>query len=180
MEHIHDFETQPTEILDDQQGFKIQDDSGANWALRQLLSIRNKLKENRKLYDDELARITTWLEKANENLAKDENYFVGILTDYAYRVRAIENRKTIALPYGTIKSRATSAKVKVEDTDVFLGWAKATDATDLIRVKEEPAVSTFKELFDIVGDKVVLRATGEVVQGVTVVPESTTITIESE
>jgi len=180
MENIHEFDDTKTEDLVVKQAFRITDDSSANWALRQLLSVRKKIKENRKLFESELARITSWLEKADESLAKDENYFVGILTEYANQVRTTENRKTITLPHGTIKTRASSAKVKVEDAEVFLGWAKATESSELIRVKEEPAVSVFKELFDIVGDKVVLKATGEVVQGVTVQPESTSITIESE
>jgi len=180
MENIHEFEDPALDAIEFKEAFKVLDDSGATWAIRKLSAIRMKLMENTEIYSQELNRINQWLEKANNKLEKDENYFVGLLTDYAYRVRVKDNRKTITLPHGVIKSRVSAPKVKVDDAEVFLGWAKATEANELIRVREEPAVSTFKELFDIVGDKVVLRATGEVVQGVTVVPEATSITIESE
>ena len=177
MENIHEFDTETFEF---KESFKVLDDSGATWAIRKLSAVRAKLNENTEIYSQELNRINEWLDKVNEKLQKDESYFVALLTDYAYRVRMKENRKTITLPHGVIKSRVSAPKVKVEDAEIFLGWAKATETTDLIRVKEEPAISTFKELFDIVDDKVVLKATGEIVQGVTVVPESTSITIESE
>ena len=175
---INDYEIDEQD--ESKESFRIVDDSGAVWAMRKLSEVNTTIETNKKIAESERDRIDSWLEKVNAKRALSANYFIGILEDYGRRQRAEEGRKSIKLPHGVVTSRISSAKIKVEDVELFLKWAETNSLEDLIRVKKEPAVSNFKTVLEISGDKVIHTPTGEIVEGVIVTPESINFSVEPE
>ena len=175
---INDFEIEEHEEL--KESFRIIDDSGAVWAMRKLAVQKEQIETNQEIANAEKIRIDHWLEKVNAKPQQSADYFTAILTEYARGQRAELDRKSIKLPHGVITSRITNAKIKVDDVELFIKWAETNNLEDLVRVKKEPAVSDFKTVLEISGDKAVHVATGEIVEGVVIAPESINFSIETE
>jgi len=179
------------EALDDfkdievREAFVIDDDQKAAWAMRKLRSLRAKQKVNQEMADVEIGRINAWLESVNKTIENDCEYFVAHLTGYGHRVRLNPDdpRKSIALPHGKISTRQSSRKWSV-DADTFLPWAR-TSAPDLIRIKEEPALTKIKEAYAeaVVQNANVLEVVtkdGEIVPGLTIEEGTLSVSVEVE
>jgi phage host-nuclease inhibitor protein Gam len=175
---INDFEIEEREEL--KESFRIIDDAGAVWAMRKLAVQQEQIQTNYDIADAETARIDQWLKKVNAKPQQSADYFTAILIEYARSQRAESGRKSIQLPHGVVKSRVTNSKIKVEDVELFIKWAETNSLEDLVRIKKEPAVSDFKTVFEISGDKAVHVATGEIVEGVIIAPESINFSVEPE
>ncbi len=162
----------------DRERFRITDDGAAEWALRKLHAFRAKMEENRRIAEAERQRIDSWLEHANEALATDAAYFEGILSEYALAQRE-DGRKSVALPHGTLKTRASRRRFDVADAEAFLAWAR-DNAPHLIRVTEAPKKSDFGEVLDVQEGHVIDTQTGEIVPGVAASDEPPSVTIDTK
>ena len=175
---VNEFEIDEHEEL--KESFRIIDDAGAVWAMRKLAVEQQKIQTNYDIAERENARVDRWLNKVNAKPQQSVDYFTAILIEYARSQRAESGRKSIQLPHGVVKSRVTNPKIKVEDVELFIKWAETNSLADLVRIKKEPAVSDFKTVFEISGDKAVHVATGEIVEGVVIAPESINFSVEPE
>jgi hypothetical protein len=168
------------EVPAEREHFKITDDNAASWAMRKLRTLRERQAEIDTVARDEIARIEKWHLAASGALVADTNFFTAILTHYAQQQRNELDRKSVSLPYGTIKSRAGTSRVEVSDVDGFLAWARV-NAPALVRTREEPDKTQIKNsLVHVAGDMVIDKATGEVVPGVAIQRTDTSYTSETE
>lgn len=174
----YDAPTDPAPEGEERERFTIGDDAAAGWAMRKLAALRKRQAEVDAIARDEIARIEAWHLAASGALVADTNYFTGLLTHYAHVEREAHGRKSISLPYGTVRSRAGSRRVEVTDDVAFLAWAEQSAPT-LIRVRKEPDKAAIRQTFDAADDMVVDPATGEVVPGITVTRSETTYQIET-
>ena len=149
-----------------QEGFHVDDDQKADWALRKLAVIRRKQAENQAIYDAEVARISEWLSTVNTALERDSAYFEAVLIPYALQERS-NGRKTLVLPPGGIKTTAGQAKVEIESDEAFIAWAQKNDPA-LLRQKVEIDKTALKGL--ITDDNMVISTQGEIVPSVKVIP----------
>lgn len=158
--------------------FRIFDDSAAAWAMRKLRSIRKRQDSNRIIAEDEIDRIQSWLDDVNGPLDVHATYFESILRDYAIRVRENpdDGRKTLNLPAGKVSTRPGSDRWEI-DADTFLPWARENHP-DLIRVKEEPALSEIKAAI-LVESGTPHTEDGEVVPGVIVNPQPMSVSFKT-
>lgn len=108
--------------------FRVDDDSQATWAMKKLREKVLKIRENERIAKEQLDVIAEWLKDVNSALERDAAFFEGHLKDYMRRER--NNRKSIKLPWGTLKSTA-STKIEVEPE--FISWAQENDRDDLLR-----------------------------------------------
>lgn len=171
---INEFEI--SEFPQTQTPFVVDTDAKAEWAIRKLSAVRKRIAEAEQIAKDEIYRVEQWLESQKKSLSNDAEYFEALLITYGERCRTVDNRLTVSLPHGKIKSRATKAKVSVNNEEEFIAWAK-DNAPDLLRVKESVNVGELNKLID--GD-VVVTADGEVVPAVSVIPDAVNYTIETE
>jgi len=159
--------------------FTITDDQQATWAMRKLMSLRKRQAEIDALARVEIERIESWHLHASGGLIADTNYFTGVLVEYARAERETNDRKSISLPYGMVKSRAGSRHVEVSDVAAFTQWAQANSPT-LLRVRVEPDKAAIKASLKDEGTAGVIdTTTGEIVPGVTIVQSQTTYTVET-
>lgn len=175
---LHDFDI---DEMPDHESFRIEDDGQAAWAMRKLLAARLRIESNTKVADAEYHRISTWLEQANEKHSRDISYFESILTDYASRQRAAENRKSIDTPYGVVKSRQGQPRISVIDAEEFITWARQGHE-DLLTVKVSPSLAAIKALAEIeVTDTlgvVAITPDGEIIPGLDIQPAAVNYTVE--
>lgn len=170
-------------VSDDRQltNFQVTDDLQAAWAMRKLLSLKNKMTENEEIAQTEHARMDEWLIRVNGRFECDVLYFEALLTQYARNQRQAEGRKTIDTPYGVIKSRATQSKFKVEDAEQFLQWA-TINAPQLINIKTSPNLTALKDFASQEETQtlgpVAMTIDGEIIPGVTVDPADINFTVE--
>lgn len=119
--------------------FRVENDEQAAWAMRKFANACKKIEENEAILARERLRWQAWLDEVNGSIAKEAAYFEDLLTDYLRRER--DSRKSIKLPHGTVKSRA-STRVHVEEG--FVEWAKS-NRPDLLRTKVEPDLAAIKQ-----------------------------------
>ena len=153
------------------EGFVVDTDQKADWAIRKLAVVRKKQAENQAIYDAEVQRITEWLSTVNTALQRDALYFEAVLRPYALTQRT-EGRKSITLPHGTIKTTAGQPKVEFKDEAAFIEWAKTNDPT-LLKVKTDIDKTAVKAL--ITEEGVVISTQGEIVPDVEVIPAETSV-----
>ena len=158
-------------IAAENEGFKVDDDQKADWALRKLAVIRRKQAENKNIYDAEVIRITEWLSAVNTALDKDALYFEAVLTPYALTERS-NGRKSLVLPHGTVKTTAGRPKIEIQNEVEFLAWAEKSEP-ELIRIKKEIDKKVLNTLLTDSGD--VISTQGEIVPSVRVIPAETSV-----
>lgn len=171
--HIDEFEVEESPIVE---GFKVDNDQKADWAIRKLSKIRKQQAINTAIFDKEVIRVTEWLSKVNANLDGDALYFEAVLTPYALQER-FNGRKSLVLPHGTVKTTAGRPKIEFESEEGFIEWAKVNDPA-LLRVKTEIDKKTLNEL--ITDDNQVISTQGEIIPSVKVVPAETKVSFITE
>jgi hypothetical protein len=163
-------------ISAENEGFVVDTDQKADWAIRKLAVIRRKQAENKAIYDAEVLRITEWLSTVNTALDRDALYFEAVLTPYALLQRS-EGRKTVTLPHGTLKTTAGQPKIEFNDESKFIEWAKVNDPT-LLKIKTDVDKTALKAL--ITEEGVVISTQGEIIPEVTVIPAETSVKFVTE
>lgn len=186
MTDLHEFDlpTDPVVTHEDRERFVVTNDSQATWAMRKLAALRARQAEIDAVARAEMERIEAWHLSASSALVPDANYFTALLTNYAAQQRAQQQRKSIALPHGVVKSRAGSARIEVTDESAFLAWAE-DNAPTLIRVRREPDKAAIKAAFPPASspgaseDGKVITEHGEIVPGVAVAMSEITYIVET-
>jgi hypothetical protein len=163
-------------ISAENEGFVVDNDQKADWAIRKLAVIRRKQAENKAIYDAEIIRITEWLSTVNTALDRDALYFEAVLTPYALLQRS-EGRKTVTLPHGTLKTTAGQSRIEFKDESKFIEWAKVNDPA-LLRIKTDVDKSALKVL--ITEEGVLISTQGEIIPDVEVVPGQTSVKFITE
>jgi hypothetical protein len=163
-------------ISAENEGFVVDTDQKADWAIRKLAVIRRKQAENKAIYDAEVIRITEWLSTVNTALDRDALYFEAVLTPYALLQRS-EGRKTVTLPHGTLKTTAGQPKIEFNDESKFIEWAKINDPS-LLKIKTDVDKTAIKAL--ITDEGVVISTQGEIIPEVKVIPAETSVKFVTE
>lgn len=155
--------------------FRIDSPEGAAWAMRKYRRLAQRKEQNDRLAQAERNRIDLWLERVNERVEGEMDFFHRHLEAYAMSQRA-QGRKSIDLPDGVVKTRSQSATVAV-DKSTFVQWALEAKRDDLLRVSYAPDVDAIKSTTVVDGGHVVDVASGEVLPGVQPVPERVSVSI---
>lgn len=130
---MEELETYEVEQRDE--AFVIKNDEDASFATRKLRDLIGQQLNNQAVADKEIKRLEAWLQQVNGALDFRVNYFRGLLIDYMRSERE-KGRKSVNLPYGTIKSRVNPDKVELDDE--FTQWA-ITERPELLSTPPTPA-----------------------------------------
>lgn len=159
------------EFLDDieqvnDDSFRVTDDNQANWALRKIKELQQEIENNTRLAEKEIDKIKHWETQQNSRLADNIAYFESLLDDYALRKREQDpSFKSLSLPNGRIGFRKQQPKWNY-DEKTLLDYLKRTELHELIRTTQVPNKTEIRKVFEVVGDKVINKETGEVVEGI--------------
>lgn len=166
MTSLHEYLDQKEGVNDE--SFKIEDEVQVNWALRKIKQLQDEKEKNVSLANAEIEKIEEWLNSMNDQVQQSIDYFQSLLAEYALKQRKNDPEfKSLKLPNGRIGFRKQQPKWEYDNTKLVESL-KASERTDLIRIKEEPDKSAIKKAFQVVDDKVVDTETGQVIEGITV------------
>jgi hypothetical protein len=129
----------------------------ADQMLMAIQKLEDQQAEVGKLVDSEMKLLEEYRDVENTRLERKANW---LSTNLEHYMRGLES-KTVTLPHGTLKIRKGRDKVEVSDLDTFFA---APGHEALVRVIPE---SYQPDLASIYGH---VKATGEVPQGVTLIP----------
>ena len=167
----------PADFEGTERTYVINDEDGAIWAMRNLASAVRRLNDIKRQAADEVDRITRWVELTSKSPQNTVEYFEKALKEFMVRLREETGRKSLELPDGTVKSRQSSASVEILDIETFIKWAENNGHAGWVRVKKEIDKAAVRDGVEFIGDAVLDNLTGEVVDGVTVSPESVSVSI---
>lgn len=157
--------------------FKISTLDQANWALRKISAFKAKAMEINSLAEAEIERIKSWQDSELKKIESSIKFFEMLLEEY-HRSRIAQNpkEKTITTPYGKMQIRKVPAKWNYDDNKL-LEWLKK-NKPHLIRIKEEPNKQELKKVLKIENSWAIDPDTGEVVDGITIEPETDKFVVE--
>src|SRR5699024_4861315 len=119
------------EYLNEQEGteketFAVKDDSSANWALRKISQLNDRMKRNNALAQAEIDKIEHWNTTENEKAQRSIDYFQGLLAEYAMQKKKEDPKfKSLKLPNGRIGFRKQQPKWNYDDETVLQALKKA-------------------------------------------------------
>ena len=149
-----DNEQEPEE---QESGWKIEDDLAADWALQKIAHARR-----------EYARLSA----IGQNQIREIERLTGYLAEYFEKVDATvskgRTKATYKLLSGSLVKKISKPEPMMEDEEKLLGWLLEHDMKDLVKVTVKPTWGELKKGLTIAGDKVVIKDTGEIVDGVSV------------
>lgn len=128
--------------------WKIEDDGAAEWAMRKLAQYEADDSDATARAAEWQEQIDQWLDRQLRRNDARASFFRTALMNYALRERAASNdqRKTIDLPSGQVKTRMSKGKLQVLNDDAVIVWAKATKHENVIRVKESVDIAKLRAL----------------------------------
>ena len=186
--HInHGNASEEEQDADQEERFKIENDVQADWALEKIIDLKEKQKENEELAEErkaplekKIAKIEAWQDQQNEKLQDNIEYFEGILTEYAMKLKEDdEDLKTHSLPFGKLRFRKQRPKWKYHES-MLLNSLKKAGRDDLIKIKESVDKRELKKQVDVAGSQVVDLETGEIIEGVEVQERGEKFSIDVE
>ena len=157
-----------------EEGFQIDNRGKANWALRKIRHLKKKQSKNDELAKKEIEKlkaeieeVNEWLKSENESLQNSIDFFKNKLHGYALQLKEDDpDFKTLKLPFGKIQFRNQRKKWHY-DNDKLLDFAEKNIKT-AVKTKKKVDKRKLKKLIKVVGDKAIIEATGEVVEGIKV------------
>lgn len=153
------------------------DDAMASRLLRELGTLEKTMEANSQLAEAERAKISLWESTVNEPLSNRVAWLRGQLEQYGLHERAASERKTISLPFGTIKTYPKAAQWNIGPE--FIEWAKSANPT-LLRTKYEPEKDLIKATFETDSEnRAVDPDLGTVIPGITVTPATVTAKVDA-
>lgn len=160
------------------EGFRVDTPEQAAWAMRKYRVLAQRRAQYEALAAAERERIDAWLTRVTASVDTELEWFAQHLEFYALTQRRA-GTKSVELPDGVIKTRATSPTFDV-DKAVFVEWAQDAKRDDVLRVTLAPDMAAIKGAFVPDADTAVDPASGEVVPGLTPVAERVTVKLEPD
>jgi hypothetical protein len=181
MTRLDEIEIEEVQQLPEEQKtqFEITDLGAATWAFRKMRSLEKKINEVNEVAQVEIDRVKEWQEKEIKGIQQSIEYFQNLLTFYYVREKEADPKFKCSTPYGSVTSRRLQPKWETND-ETLIKWLKENEHTDLIRVKEEPALSDIKDKFKMTESGVVVDDNGLLVEGITIIEQGAKITVKTK
>lgn len=182
---VDDLETLNMDIVsaDDYPGdavaWRVADDDAADWAVAKIAEERAELARIQALADEQIRRIKDKVQAAEKRCQNGTAYLTSKLAEY---FRTVPHKKTkttesYRLLSGTLKMKRGGVSLK-QDDEKLLEYLRASGREDFIQTTEKARWGEFKKQLEIIGDQVVDKASGEIVEGVAVIENPDTFSID--
>lgn len=148
----------------------IDNDSKANWAVKQIMKDRAETDRLLALADEEIKYLHDRRKALMDRQEAREGYLKALLMGYFERVEPSTTTKT-QTTYKLLAGKLVKKRQQPEfqrDEAAMVAWAK-DNAPAYVQVKESVAWGELKKATETQGDKVIYKDTGEVVPGVVAV-----------
>lgn len=167
------------EILEEEvttEGFVVEDDQAADWAVRKIAEADRQLERMEAWYQHQLSVVR---EKHDSTVA----FFSAKLAEYLSKAPAKETKTQIkySLASGDLVLTKAKSDFKAQDDDALLGWCQV-NAPELVKVTMKPSWSDVKKRLTVTDSGVVDSETGMIVDGVQYVdvPQSFKVRVKGD
>lgn len=162
------------------EGWKIVNDSAADWAVRKIKEEQDEYARLNALAHDQISEINMNVEAAEKRMENRTGYLKSKLAEYFMTVphRETKTQAKYRLLSGELVYTKPKYKIEKSDEAALVQWLKETGNTEFVKTVETPAWGEFKKRCAIAGAAVVDTDTGEVVEGMRVVPVEGTFDVK--
>lgn len=170
------------EKQEEQQGWRIESDVMADWAIEKIKFYRAELERKKRLAEEKKRQIDEWLKSEQEKAERQIAFFEQKLYEYFTSLdpSLLQKSKTqtkYELFSGTLKLKKQNPLIERND-EILLKWLEESELTDFIKVKKEPNWAELKKKMDINGNRAVYKDTGEIIPGIKVEPQPDKFVVE--
>jgi len=170
------------EKQEEQQGWRIENDAAADWAIEKIKFYRAELERKKRLAEEKKRQIDEWLKSEQEKAERQIAFFEQKLYEYFTSLdpSLLQKSKTqtkYELFSGTLKLKKQNPLIERND-EILLKWLEESELTDFIKVKKEPNWAELKKKMDINGNRAVYKDTGEIIPGIKVEPQPDKFVVE--
>jgi len=156
--------------------FVIDGDKKASWALRKIKKLKKEQNHHQEIADheidilkSEITEVNDWLKQKNKSINDSISFFEGLLYEYALTLKKDDpDLKTHKLPYGKLQFRKKKPKWNYQE-EKLLNFIK-NNYTQALKIKESIDKRKLRQVGKVVGDKVILEETGQVIEGIDILP----------
>ena len=154
-----------------QDGFKIDSDSKAEWAVKRIKEAEREQNRLLALVDEERAELDVREKEILDNYAKKTDGLKALLEEYLRAQYAKEEARetntqiTYQLLSGKLVYKKSSLELK-QNADVLVNWCKE-HLPDAVKVTYTPKWAEIKKNIKVVDGIAIYEPTGEVMIGVT-------------
>ncbi len=161
------------------EAFAIDDDGSADWALRKIGQCENRIEEIKRTAEEQIALIEKWMLSEISGEEKSVAYFTQLLDNYHRGLyeKNPKRYKTIKLPNGVLK-RAKAQPTFERDEEQLLRWLEERNMENFINRTAKAKWGELKKSVVVAGDTCVMPVTGEILEGVRVIPNEETFKVE--
>jgi phage host-nuclease inhibitor protein Gam len=161
------------------EGWKITDDSSADWALDKIREAQAEYRRFEMVVNDKIGQLKEALEIEKERMEKEVGFFEYKLMEYFQKVphKATKTQEVYKLPSGRLMKKYRAPKI-VRDDDKLVEWLEKNQMLELVKIKKSADWATLKKETEIVGERVISKNTGEVIAGVTAIEQNPEFLVE--
>lgn len=166
----------------EQQGFAIDNDNKADWAVRKILTLQKKNEEIEQLAELRINQIKQWQKQESEGNESSINYLISLLGPYA-KSQLDGKKKTVKMPSGNISFRAKSPEYFIAGNKVdgksqpLIDHVKQSDP-EYLKIEESVNWSEFKDTLTPLSTGKVLTNDGEILDFISAVEYPDTVTVK--
>ncbi|AEE95312.1 host-nuclease inhibitor Gam family protein [Mahella australiensis] len=168
------------EIIDEhvEEGFVIDDDAKAEWALRKIAEERAETQRYINVCQTMINEYQAKIQKAQGELNNSTSYLKSLLAQYFETVpkQKTKTQETYKLPSGALKKKYLAPEF-VRDDEKLLAWLKERNMASYIKVKESPDWAGLKKNVHVSGE-CVADENGEIIDGVKAVERPPVFEVE--
>lgn len=151
------------------QGFTIDDDSKAEWALEKIKEATDERDRLLNLVKEKEAELAAKKAGITDKYERETGYLKGLLQQYMETVecKSTKTQETYQLLSGKLIRSKPKTDYTVDD-EKLLAWLKANYRIDLIKTESKPRWGELKKLLSGNPETgvVIIEETGEIVEGV--------------
>lgn len=146
--------------------FEITDDHLADWAVQKIAEEKAEYQRLEELAKAQVDEILGKAAKAKERYESKTSFLTSCLRDYFESVphKETKTQETYALLSGRLIKKKGGYKTK-QDNEKLVAWLKKNNYSDFIKITESPKWAELKKQL-VIGDEVIDKITGEIVDGV--------------
>lgn len=162
--NLHEYLDDEQQVNDD--GFKVDNEKKASWALRKINQLQKEIEANNEMADEEIHKVEQWRTKQNKQAIDSIEHLTSLLNGYAITQKEQDPKFTSSsTPNGRYGFRKQQPEW-IYDEETLLEHLDKEGKKELIRVKREVNKSEVKKKYEVTGENVVDPSTGEIVKGI--------------
>jgi len=157
---------------EEQQGWRIENDLMADWAIEKIKRYRAELERKKRLAEEKIRQVQEWIAKEEEKIGRHIGFFEYKLHEYFISLDPSLLKKTktqskYELISGSLKIKKRTPEIK-RDNQELVNWLEENKLNKYIKTEKFPIWAELRKKIKIVGNQAVYPETGEIIPGITV------------